>query len=629
MLVDLTGLCYTERIKQTDLFGDFGKRNHVNMEAGKMTQLTRNDITIRKKYMEYFWPTVFTAMGSSIATITDQIIVGNMLGSNALATINLLTPMMQIYFAFSCMLGIGTVTLISHAQGKNDPREANRVYSWGFAGVMLLSAVLMLVQSLFLKPIIHLLSPDPTLRTLAMQYYVPNIVGTPFYFLLSYYAYIVRIDGRPRFSLAALLTSNIVDSLASAGLIALFPQMGITGAAIGTVVGRAVGCGVLLFHYIQRKNEIRFCFGGEGLAASFRRLGLIVKNGISSSMGDLLFFIRLAFLNSFLQVIVPDPGMALVALSVSTSCQVLITAFIVGASDTTVPLVGILLGQKDYDGIRMTLRYAWRTLLIASIGVTVLLEAFPALIAGIFGITSEEELAYVIPAIRICTLGFIGVSATELVLYYLTAIGKSGLALMTSVVKSVALIVPFTLLLCTLMGINGAWWAFVASAYGTLLIVWIAGCITQKRSKGKHSDLYLLEDKEDCEVSYFSITNEPASLSRGIEALHHFMEENQVSPALAYKIAMAVEEMASSAQSIRKEVDMDVRICLMPKSQEIIISIRDNGGTRAPFVQPEEGNIEAKLTETGVLMALAKKIETTTLLGFNQTTLTIGIGEQE
>ncbi len=591
-----------------------------------MTELVRKDTLIRKKYKEYFWPTVLTAMGSSIATITDQIIVGNMLGSDALATINLLSPMMQIYFALSCMISIGTITLVSVAQGKNDPDEANRTYSMGLVTVISICAVLMLLQFLCLEKIIMLLSPDPTLRELVRQYYVPNIIGTPFYFILSYYSYIVRIDGRPKFSLAALLTSNVIDSVMSAGLIAVFPALGIRGAAIGTVLGRVVGCIMLITHYLCKKNIITFSLRGESVVASLKRLVLIAKNGISSSLGDLLYFIRLAFLNSFLQAIVPDPGLALVALSVSTSCQILITAFIVGSSETTVPLVGVLLGQKDFDGIKMTLKYAWRTLCTASIAVTVLLEVFPGFIAGIFGISGADELAYVIPAIRISALGFVGLSATELLLYYHTAIGKNGLSLLASIVKSVGLIIPFTLLLCGLLGIDGAWWAFVASCYGTLLITWIAVCICRKVSKGKYTDFYLLDSKESSEVIFFSVTNAPESLSKEIEALHHFMEKNNVSPTIAYKIAMAVDELAHSAKAVKSDVDMDIRICILPESREILVCVRDNGGIRAPFARPEPGDMEANLSEIGVLCALAKDIDSVTILGFNQTTLTIDTG---
>ncbi len=592
-----------------------------------MAELIRTDTTIRKKYREYFWPTVLTAMGSSIATITDQIIVGNMLGSNALATINLLSPMMQIYFALSCMIGIGAITLISVAKGKNDSREADRVYTMGFFAVLAVSALLMAAQLAGLDGIVNLLSPDPTLRTLVRQYYVPNILGTPFYFFLSYYSYIVRIDGRPNFSLAALLTSNVLDSVLSAGFIALFPQWGIRGAAIGTVIGRMAGCWLLLTHYLWKKNGIRFCLRGERIRAHLRRLSEIFQNGIASSLGDLLYFVRLAFLNFFLQTLIPDAGVALVALSVSTSCQILITAFIVGSSETTVPLVGILLGQKDYDGIQMTLNYAWKTLCIASIAVTVLLEAFPTLIAAVFGITSPEDLLYVIPAIRISALGFVGLSATELLLYYHTAIGQKGLSLLASIVKSIALIIPFTLLLCKPLGLNGAWWAFVASCYGTLLITWIGISVCRRRSKGRYADFYLLEAKEPSEVIFFSITNASESLSSGIETLHHFLEQNSVSATIAYKIAMAVEEMASSATSLKTAVDLDVRIAFLTDSREILISIRDNGGERAPFVRPEPGDLEANLSETGVLFALAKKIETANMLGFNQTTLTIDAGE--
>lgn len=51
-------------------------------------ELRRNDRLITKKYKEYFIPTILMTMSSSMAIIVDGIIVGNLLGANALAAVN-------------------------------------------------------------------------------------------------------------------------------------------------------------------------------------------------------------------------------------------------------------------------------------------------------------------------------------------------------------------------------------------------------------------------------------------------------------------------------------------------------------------------------------------------------------
>ena len=67
------------------------------------TALKRNSVTINRKYSEYFLPTVLTAMATNIAMIVDSIIAGNILGKNAFAAINLLSPVAQLYFSLTIL----------------------------------------------------------------------------------------------------------------------------------------------------------------------------------------------------------------------------------------------------------------------------------------------------------------------------------------------------------------------------------------------------------------------------------------------------------------------------------------------------------------------------------------------
>ncbi|HIQ79906.1 MAG TPA: MATE family efflux transporter, partial [Candidatus Scatavimonas merdigallinarum] len=82
--------------------------------------MKRNGNIINKKYLEYFIPTVLTAMANNIAVMVDSILVGHMVGSTSMAAINLLSPVIQFYFSMTILFGLGASTIISYAKGKND-----------------------------------------------------------------------------------------------------------------------------------------------------------------------------------------------------------------------------------------------------------------------------------------------------------------------------------------------------------------------------------------------------------------------------------------------------------------------------------------------------------------------------
>lgn len=86
-------------------------------------QMKRTSTTINKKYTEYFLPTVLTAMATNIALVVDSIIAGNILGKTALSAINLLSPIVQLYFALTIMFGLGASSIIAVAKGENDRKR--------------------------------------------------------------------------------------------------------------------------------------------------------------------------------------------------------------------------------------------------------------------------------------------------------------------------------------------------------------------------------------------------------------------------------------------------------------------------------------------------------------------------
>ena len=101
--------------------------------------LKRNDKLISKKFFEFFFPSVLMAASASISLIVDSIIVGNILGEDALAAVNLLTPISLVFTAASAMFGIGAASFIAILKGKMDHENANKTFALSFTGWAALS----------------------------------------------------------------------------------------------------------------------------------------------------------------------------------------------------------------------------------------------------------------------------------------------------------------------------------------------------------------------------------------------------------------------------------------------------------------------------------------------------------
>lgn len=582
-----------------------------------MQKLDRTPVTVNKKFMEYFFPTVLTAMASNIALIVDSILVGNILGSSALAAVNLLSPVIQLYFSLTLMFGLGASTLVSIAKGENNEREANGIFTLGLTVMIILSLAMVALQLVFLNPIVGMLSPDTNLRELVKAYYLPYIFGTPFTILLPGLSYCVRTDGRPKLASNSVIVANAVNLSLDIVFMAVL-DMGVMGAALSTVIGNAVGLIMISTHFISKHNTLRIDLSiiknPKLLGSKFVTLSAV---GASGALGAMLITIRVAFLNTYVQHMGDVGSSGVVALSINSSCQIFISTFITGASQTMIPIVGVMLGQKDYEGVRMTFKKAWRVLLIANAVIFPILELFPSAAAGLFGVSDANELAVVVPSIRITTLSFVGLSASFLFLYYFMATKKKAISTLISVVNGVGLIIPFAVLFGELFGITGIWWAFVATQIGTLLIIMIATAIEKRKSDYK--DFYLLPPVPESEITAISFTSDVADAAQAAKYILNFMKDNGVSNAVAMRIAVAIEEMAVNTHTKKSNADIDVRISI--NKDEIIISIRDNAMMSDPLKAKPELWEKLDISGMGVVKAIVKDMEYASVIGFNQTTL--------
>lgn len=581
--------------------------------------LKRTPAMINKKYTEYFLPTVLTAMATNIALVVDSVIAGNILGKTALSAINLLSPIVQLYFALTILFGLGASSIIAMAKGENDRNKADRIFTAAFVAVALLCVVLMVVQLAFADRICALLTQDRTLRPMLYEYYIPFIIGTPLNLLLNCSVYFIRSDNRPKFSSNIIIIANVVNLLLDCVYMGVL-HMGIKGSAWATVTGNLVGAMVMLSHFTSGKSTLRFDSSvfQEG-NAFFGILRNLIVVGASGALGTLLVTVKMFFLNFLIQRTGGVEAMA--AYSICLSCQVLVSMFITGAAQTMVLIIGVCLGEKDYGGIRFAFRRALKVLAVSSVIIMLVIWAVPELVIRLFGITSQADIANAVPAITINALSLPLLAFSFLFLYYYMAIHRKGLSTTIAVLNGIVLLVPSALILAHFYGINGVWASFAVAQAGTLVAIYFITLVIRKRSKGKYNSFYLLAAKEDAEVVSLSFKGTKENASKVSLYLISFLTSQGMDKNKANRLAVAVEGMiADLAQRTEKTKKADIDIRIITDEKEVIVSIHDNGEPFDPTIGDEQ---EDTVSDIKVVKAIAKSLEYSNVLGFNRLTIKI------
>lgn len=577
------------------------------------TVLKRNSTTINRKYTEYFLPTVLTAMATNIALIIDSIIAGNILGKNALSAINLLSPAAQLYFSLTIMFGLGASSIIAVAKGKNDNKKANHIFTSAFLAVAVLCVVLIIVQLAFADGICNLLTKDSVLCSMLYDYYIPFIIGTPLNLILLCSIYFIRTDNRPKFASNIIIISSAVNLIMDYVFMGVL-GMGIEGSAWATVTGNFVGFIIMVTHFISKKSTLHFDFSILKTPKEFFAiLANLFTVGLSGALGTLLITVKMFFLNFFIQSVGGSDAMA--SYSICSSSQIFMSMFITGAAQTMIPIIGVCLGEKDYDGIRYAFRRAAIILAISSGVIMLFICVAPEPIIRLFGITAENDILNAIPAMRINALSFPPLAFSFLLLYYYMATQRKAISTTIAVLNGIVILIPSALILAQLFGITGVWISFVVAQVGTLVAVYIITLVLRKKSKGSYNSFYLIPSSNNEIVSLsFKGTKENAS---GVSMyLTAFLTSHGVEKNKANRIAVAVEGISANlAQRTEKNKKADIDIRVIIDKDETIISIRENG---KPFDYTFTQKDEDTISDIKVVESISKSVEYSNVLGFNR-----------
>ena len=142
--------------------------------------LERNNRLLSRKYKEYLFPTVISGMSILLGSIVDGIIVGQFIGPDAMAAVNVTEPAVLFFQAVFFLIGIGGSTLVAVSKGERRERKANAAFTLGVLSMLAISFVTLVLGSVFIEPLVRVLCNDPKLFVPALEYLQILIFGAPF-----------------------------------------------------------------------------------------------------------------------------------------------------------------------------------------------------------------------------------------------------------------------------------------------------------------------------------------------------------------------------------------------------------------------------------------------------------------
>ena len=410
---------------------------------------------INKLLISMSLPMMISMLVQALYNVVDSIFVSQ-ISENALTAVSLAFPVQNFMIAVGVGTGVGINALLSRSLGEKKFEQANKVANNGVFLAVLSYIAFLILGIIFSR------------RFFQWQTDIKDIVDGGYSYLIivttcsfGMYGQIVfeklmQSTGKTIFSMTTQLTGAIVnivlDPILIFGLFG-FPKLGISGAAIATVIGQI--CGMSLGIYLNTTKNKEIKVEVKNFRPSLRTIKEIYAVGIPSiimaSIGSVMTF----GLNKILLVF---SSTATAVFGVYFKLQSFIFMPVFGINNGMVPIIAYNYGARNKDRLMKTVKISiMYGISIMLIGL-VIFQVFPKELLSLFN-ASDKMISIGVPALRTISISFLFAGYCIVVSSMFQALGNGVMSMIVSLVRQLIVLLPVAYLLSKSGNLNMVWWA--------------------------------------------------------------------------------------------------------------------------------------------------------------------------
>ena len=413
-------------------------------------------------------PMMISMLVQALYNIVDSIFVAK-LSENALTAVSLAFPLQTLLIAVGTGTGVGMNALLSKSLGEKNFKKANATASNAAVLYFFSYLVFFILGFTIVRPFYasQIGNADQEIMELGIEYLSTVMIFSFGLLAQVFFERLLTSTGRTIFSMTSQLTgaiTNIIlDPILIFGLLGA-PKMGVTGAAVATVIGQCVAALVAGFCNHRYNHDVKLKF--HGFRLDFHIIGTIYAVGIPTIIMQSIGSVMTYCMN---RILIEFSSTATAVFGVYFKLQSFFFMPVFGLNNGITPIIAYNYGAGQRKRMLKTIKLSMLVAFCLTFIGFLCFEGIPQILLGMFN-ASDELLTIGVPALRIIGIHYLIAWFCIVSGTVFQALGKAFFSMIVSIMRQLFVLIPATYILAKLGGLHVVWWSFPIAEVISLMV---------------------------------------------------------------------------------------------------------------------------------------------------------------
>ncbi len=427
--------------------------------------------------IRFAFPSMVMMLFMGLYTIVDTVFVSRFVGTDALSSINIVCPVINIIVGLGTMLATGGSAVVAKKMGRGRMDEARSnftliILAGGITGLVITAAGLY-----FLDEIVWGLGASEILYPYCREYLETQLIFACGNMLQVLFQNLFVTAGKPTLGLFLSVIAGIANIVFDYIFIVLM-QMGVRGAALGTGIGYMIPAIAGVVFFLSRKDMPCFRRGFRSFQTDekilyfckprmdFKVLKKSCSNGVSEMVSQLSAAVTTFLFNGAMMRLLGEDGVA--AITVIIYSQFLLTTLYIGFSMGVAPVISYNYGSGDLRRLKHVVHISFCFIIIVSVVVFLLSFFAGESIAWVFAKDNRNVFLITKTGFAVFSFSFLFSGCNIFASALFTALSNGKASAVISFLRTFVFIIIFLLILPRFLEVTGVWAAVPVAELFTL-----------------------------------------------------------------------------------------------------------------------------------------------------------------